>query len=330
MVTDGHGPPMEAANGSPIRTYGTRYIELCFGGHRFGWDFVTAKVSVPLLGADFLCAHGLLVDVKNRRLIDAVTFCSYACTLSRADSIRLSSMLSTSDDIHRLLAGFPALTQPTFSVSGVKHGVEHHLATTGPPVYARAPRLDPTKLAVAKAEFANMERLGVVGRSDSPWASPLHIVPKPGGGWRPCGDYRRLNEATTPVPNIQDISAHLAGMVIFSKVDLVRGYHQVPVHPLDVPNTAVITPFGLFEFLRMPFGLKNAAQSFQRFMDSVLRELPFLFVYLDDILVVSTSKSQHLAHLRTLFERLSQHGVIVNRQVPVWSLHHRFPGTQSH
>ena len=74
MVTDGHGPPMEAANGSPILTYGTRYIELCFGGHRFGWDFVTAKVSVPLLGADFLCAHGLLVDVKNRHLIDMSRF----------------------------------------------------------------------------------------------------------------------------------------------------------------------------------------------------------------------------------------------------------------
>jgi len=64
---------MEAANSSPIRTYGTRFMEPCFGDQWFGWDFVTAKVAFPLLGVDFLCAYGLLVDVKHRRLIDAVT-----------------------------------------------------------------------------------------------------------------------------------------------------------------------------------------------------------------------------------------------------------------
>ena len=126
---------------------------------------------------------------------------------------------------------------------------EHHILTAGQPVFTPAHRFDPEKCAAAKLEFDKMEQAGIVCRSNSPWASALHMVPKPDGLWRPCGDFRRLNNATVPdkypVPNIQDFTNRLADSHMFSKLDLVKGYYQIPMSPADIPKTAVITPLGM-------------------------------------------------------------------------------------
>ena len=258
-------------------------------------------MSRPILGCDFFLAQNLVIDVPKKRLLDG----RVAFAASEESSPVIHGILSPPEGPFKsILLEFLDLLAQDFKAK-VSHKVRHFISTEGPPYHARPRRLDGEKLTVAKAEFKKMEELGIVHRSDSPWASPLHVVPKADGSWRPCGDYRRLNVVTRddryPLPHIHDFNGKLAGMKVFSMVDLVRGFHQIPMADQDVPKTAIITPFGLFEFLRMPFGLKNAAQAFQRLMDGILREVEFIFVYLDDILVASPDEETNKTNFRRLF-----------------------------
>ena len=185
----------------------------------------------------------------------------------------------------QLLLDFPGVVNPSKQLLAAVHDVQHHIKTVGPPLASRFRPLEGTKLQAARAEFDQMEKDGIVRCSTSPWASPLHMVPKKDGSWWPCSNFWRLNLVTEPdrylLPNMLDFADRLSGFTVISKIDLRKGYWLVPVHPDDIPKTAVITPFGLYEFLRMAFGLRNAGASVQRMMDQVIRSLWFVYCYLD-------------------------------------------------
>lgn len=197
-----------------------------------------------------------------------------------------------------------------------KHNVEHYIETSGQPIYARARPLPPHRTPAVRKEFENMMQQGLCRPSKSPWASPLHVVPKKNGELRVCGDYRRLNSVTKPdrypIPRLRDFTQQLSGKKIFSNLDLNRAYQQIQVAQSDIEKTAIITPFGLYEFPRMCPGLRNAGQTFQRFIHEVLRGLDYAFPFVDDVLLASDNEEQHRTHLRTILKRFEDYGITIN------------------
>ena len=273
---------------------------------------------MPILGADFLKNFHLLPDLTEKRLYDGATLCSTRCkqSYSSVSSVNLVTDFSEAK-INTLFEKFPTLLRPPQYKENPNHDVEHFIHTKGPPVHSKARRLRPDVELKVRHEFQSMVEKGICSPSSSEWSSPLVVVQKD-DNMRMVGDYRRVNERTTadryPLPDLRDCTDRLEGKTIFSKVDLIRAYYFIPVFKKHRKKTAIITPAGLFEYNRMPFGLKNAPATFQRFLNSVLSGLDFIFCYLDDIFIFSSNESEHIEHLKILFERLSRYGLAINQK----------------
>ena len=311
---------LTAANGTSIATYGNRPITIHLGsGKVYRWIFVVADVPKNIIGMDFIQHFAMSLDFERNCLLDCnknllTKFCS-----EKIGYIEAPKLFAINNTYLRVLAKYPNLTRPPNTHGERKIKVSHKIMITGYNCSARARPLSPEKLQCAQAEINDLLDAGIIRRSDSPYSSPLHMVPKltsNGGTYRLCGDYRQLNTMTIedkyPIPNVQSLFHRLDGANIFSKIDLVKAYHQIPMDPESIPLTAIITPFGLFEYLYMPFGLCNASATFQRFIDNVLQGMTNALAYIDDIIVFSSNEEEHKLHLDELFQRLNNHGIVIN------------------
>lgn len=196
--------------------------------------------------------------------------------------------------------------------------IKHSIKTTDEiPVYTKTYRYPFIHRQEVQDQISKMLEQGIIRPSDSAWSSPIWVVPKKADAsgkikWRVVVDFRKLNEKTLddkyPIPNITDVLDKLGNCQYFTTLDLASGFYQVEMNAADVPKTAFNVEHGHFEFLRMPMGLKNSPSTFQRVMDNVLRELQntICLVYLDDIIVFSTSLQEHIINLEKVFKKLRE------------------------
>ena len=224
----------------------------------------------------------------------------------------------------RVMSGFKGVFyvdgEPLTATGRVRHGIE---LDSDKPVYVKPRRYPQTMKDIIKKQIGEMLEQGIIQKSTSPYCSPLWVVPKSTQAgqepkYRVVVDFRELNRRTQleryPLPRLEDMLDRMAGAKIFSTFDLKAGYHQIRMEPKDVEKTAFSFERGHYEFLRMPFGLKNAPATFQRLMDEFLEGLDenAVQVYMDDIVVFSPDRESHMKHLTQFMKRVKEFGLKIS------------------
>eukprot|EP00042_Codosiga_hollandica_P025425 m.113500 g.113500 ORF g.113500 m.113500 type:complete len:1292 (+) comp51865_c0_seq4:40-3915(+) len=286
---------LHGASREPLRTCGSLLVSLRIGSVTLRQQVIAVDgLAQPLLlGSDTLLALGAILDIGRHTLVigDVQVPIRVGGTATGADLLLVAFPPPVvPPEIQVVLDEVPEAFEPSTQGPAL---VAPLVISTGSntPVHARPFRLSPKEKELVSAKVHELLQKGVIRKSASPWSSPV-----------------------VPLPRIDDILDSLHGSSIFTSLDLASAYHQVPISETDVEKTAFVTHEGLYEYVVVPFGLRNAPSWFQRAIDGALGNIPSVLVYLDDILVFSKTLEDHVATLRLVLGRLRDVRFVLNRE----------------
>jgi hypothetical protein len=228
---------------------------------------------------------------------------------TKGPSLENFSVLQEFEDVFQEIPGLPPRREIDFSIDLVPGAAS---------VSKKPYRMSTPELKELQMQLEELLKKGYIRPSVSPWGAPVLFVKKNDGTMRLCIDFRQLNKYIIknkyPLPRIDDLFDQLRGANIFSKIDLMSGYHQVRIKKEDIHKTTFRTRYGHYEFVVVPFGLTNAPTIFMYLMNGIFKNYlnEFIIVFLDDILIYSKSEEEHEHHLRLVLQVLREHQLYAN------------------
>ena len=286
---------LKAYTGDKISVVGETILEVVENGVEFQLPIVVTEIGPTVIGRIWLNAFAQ-VD-----------------SLPGVHTVVENSLYD--DIVHENIALFDNTTV------GCLQNVEARLSVdNSKPIFHKARPVPFAMKRKVETSLLDLEQKGIIQKVEySDWAAPIVPVVKPSGALRLCGDYKvTINKAvkvdTYPLPLVNELFANLAGGQKFTKLDLSEAYHQIKLHPDSQKYTTINTHLGLFEYLRLPYGISTCVGVFQRAMETLLKGLPGVSIYLDDLLVTGKSDEEHRTNLRAVFEKLRENGLRLKRE----------------